>query len=457
MPPSSCREMAVGLGWRVIACNRLRYLSLLNSCLTRKINNKRNTNRSQRVAAPVATGLRTSGGRPQTTPAGAGAIRVRHREFIKNITSEHTFENGVLELGINVGDTEMFPWLSNIANGYERYCVNSMSISYEPFVSTTESGAVIMQVDYDPADEPPISKSHMLNSLGATRSAVWMRSAMALNRKELSYDDHLFVRHSVRAGFSENLKLYDVGTVFIALTDVPAPTTLSYGEVWVTYDITLMVPAFHKQEPNAAESLLSTSNYYDILGRIKSDDPNTMLQGSSVNFTTVSNDAGECAITFEEPFTGLIQLEQSGYAEDLTTHLQLEPTTVPADNWITKLAKVGSVVADYLLLDNKWKYLYEIVADAGDSLVLNALAVGAGDITTWFGETAIALSPYAEALMLPLIGLRASDQAEICRRIQSRGKRKLIPAEDVVDRSTWIQSVVSGNQVGMDNGGQGPP
>ncbi|APG76195.1 hypothetical protein 3 [Beihai tombus-like virus 4] len=439
--------MAVGLGWRVIACNRLRYLCLLNFCLTRNTNNKRNTNRSQRVAAPVATGLRTSGGRPQTTPAGAGAIRVRHREFIKNITSEHTFENGVLELGINAGDTEMFPWLSNIANGYERYCVNSMSISYEPFVSTTESGAVIMQVDYDPADEPPISKSHMLNSLGATRSAVWMRSAMALNRKELSYDDHLFVRHAVRAGFSENLKLYDVGTVFIALTDVPAPTTLSYGEVWVTYDITLMVPAFHKQEPNAAESKVNQSNYFDILGTISSDRPNTMLQGSSINFTTDSNNAGECAITFQEPFTGLLYLEQSGYAEDSITHLELEPTTTPADNWITKLARLGGGVIDYILLDNKWKYLIEVVADAGESIVFDALAVGAGDLTTWIGETAMALSPYAEALMLPLIGLRASDQNEIRRRIQSRGKHNLIPAGDVVDRSTWVQSLVSGTQV----------
>jgi len=152
--------MAVGLGWWVIACKRLRYLLLVKSYLTRN-NNKRNTNKSRRVAAPIATGLRTSGGRPQTTPAGAGAIRVRHREFIKNVTSDHTFESGVLALGINVGDTEMFPWLSKIANGYERYCVNSMTISYEPFVSTTESGAVIMQVDYDPADEAPTSKSNM--------------------------------------------------------------------------------------------------------------------------------------------------------------------------------------------------------------------------------------------------------------------------------------------------------
>ena len=188
------------------------------------------------------------------SPAGAGSTRVRHREFIQNVTSEHTFDNGLLALGVNVGDTKMFPWLSRIANGYERYCVHSMTISYEPFVSTTETGAILMQADYDPGDPAPVSKSVMLNSMGASRSAVWMNSSMPLNRKELSYDDHLFVRHQNRDTFSENLKLYDVGTIFIAVTDNEATSgTKQYGEVWVTYDVTLMVPAFHESSPGAAD------------------------------------------------------------------------------------------------------------------------------------------------------------------------------------------------------------
>jgi hypothetical protein len=431
---------------------------LLNFSLSKKTNNKnkRNTNRSQRVAAPTATGLRTSGGRPQTTPAGAGSTRVRHREFIKNITSDYTFENGVLELGINAGDTEMFPWLSKIANGYERYCVNSMTISYEPFVSTLESGAVIMQVDYDPADEPPLSKSTMLNSLGATRSAVWMKSTMPLSRKELSYDDHLFVRHTLRSGFTQNLKLYDVGTVFVALTDVPDyslenVTNKSYGEIWVTYDITLMVPAFHKSEPDTAESNLVAANYNNLLGALKSDNPNALIRGSTVNFATADNKQGQTAITFNEPFTGLLQFEQTGYANDNTTSLELQPITDPADGWISKLAKLGGIAVDYVLNDNKWKYLLEVVAGAGDSVVFDALAVGAGDITTWVGDIVMALSPYAEVLMLPLIGLASVDQFEITRRIQSPNKRNLITDDEILSRRDWVRKVVSGKRPRIDD------
>jgi hypothetical protein len=428
---------------------------LLNFCLTNKINNKRNkrnnkNNRSQRVAAPTATGLRTSGGTPQTTPAGAGSTRVRHREFIKNITSDYTFNNGVLELGINAGDTEMFPWLSKIANGYERYCVNSMTISYEPFVSTLESGAVIMQVDYDPADEPPLSKSSMLNSLGATRSAVWMKSTMPLSRKELSYDDHLFVRHTLRSGFTQNLKLYDVGTVYVALTDTPELETKSYGEIWVSYDITLMVPAFHKSEPDTAESFIVAANYNNLLGAISSKNPNALVPGSSVNFATSDNKQGQTAITFNEPYTGLVQFEQSGYANDGTTYLELEATTEPADGWISKLAKLGGIAVDYVLSDNKWKYLFEVVADAGDSVVFDALAVGAGDITTWVGDIAMSLSPYAEVLMLPLIGLASADQIEITRRIQSPDKFNLIKDDEILSRRDWVQKVVSGRRPRID-------
>ncbi len=83
------------------------------------------------------------------------------------------------------------------------------------------------------------------------------------------------------------------------------------------------------------------------------------------------------------------------------------------------------------------------MADAGDSVVFDALAVGAGDITTWVGDIAMALSPYAEVLMLPLIGLASVDQFEITRRIQSPNKRNLIPDDEILSRRDWVRKVVS--------------
>jgi len=91
------------------------------------------------------------------------------------------------------------------------------------------------------------------------------------------------------------------------------------------------------------------------------------------------------------------------------------------------------------------------VADAGDSVVFDALAVGAGDITTWVGDIAMALSPYAEVLMLPLIGLASVDQFEITRRIQSPNKRNLIPDDEILSRSDWVRKVVSGRRPRIDD------
>lgn len=373
------------------------------------------------------------------TPAGAGSTRVRHREFIQNITSDHTFGSDLLALGINVGDTKTFPWLSKIANGYERYCVHSMTISYEPFVSTTETGAILMQVDYDPNDPAPVSKSNMLNSMGASRSAVWMNTSMNLDRKELSYDDHLFVRHQTRETINENLKLYDVGTVFLAVTDNEVETgTKQYGEVWVTYDVTLMVPAFHTSAPNASETLKVNAAAPDFLGGVASTDSTKMKDGSAVNFTTANNGSDEVAITFNEPFTGLVYMEQSGYADDGTTHVELEPEPEPSNGWISKLARIGGLSSDYSLITNTWKYLVEVVAEAGESLVFSALGSGAGDIATWVGDFACLLAPYAESLMLPLLALSSASTTDIRARIQSRGIREILPANEVIPREDWV-------------------
>lgn len=269
---------------------------------------------------------------------------------------------------------------------------------------------------------------------------MWMKSSMSLNRKELSYDTHLFVRHAVRAGFTENLKLYDVGTVFIALTDAPGTTARSYGEIWVSYDITLMVPAFHGSTPDAAKTLVCPATYQKLLGSIESDDPTSVHSGTSVNFETKDNGLGQTALTFNEPFTGVVWLEQSGYADDDTTHLQLQPTTNPDDGWIDKLVKLGGAVTEYVMSSNKWMYMFEVVADAGESLVLDALAAGAGDISTWIGEVAFSLAPYAESLMLPLLVLTADNAVRVQQRIQSKWLRGELPADEVLPRKIWVEN-----------------
>ncbi len=386
------------------------------------------------MSAPVATGLRISGGRPQTRAAPDGAVRVQHREFITNISSEYTFTTQPLSLGVNAGDTQTFPWLSKLAAGYERYKVHSMTFHYEPFVSTTESGAVLIQVDYDPADPAPVTKNAMLNSLGATRSAVWMKSSMALNNKELKFDDHLFVRHRTRDQLQQDLKLYDVGTCFAVVTDNDAIAGIKqYGELWVSYDITLMVPAFHDATPDTARSSIRQSSYPNYLADIGS--PGSMYDGSAVDFSTSNNDHDECAITFNEPFSGIINLSQTADNDEM---VELEPTPAPSGGWISKLARLGGFVVNFDEVTKRFTYMMQVVADAGESLVLSALPTL--DLTGWSGATEIILSPFAETLMGSLLLLASATPLQVAQRVQSAGMNQILPASAVIPRQDYVDS-----------------
>lgn len=349
-------------------------------------------------------------------------------------------------MGLNAGDTQTFPWLSKLAAGYERYNVHSMTFHYEPFVSTTESGAVLIQVDYDPADPAPLTKNAMLNSLGATRSAVWMKSSMPLSMKELRFDDHLFVRHRTRDQLQQDLKLYDVGTCFAVVTDNEAVTgTKQYGELWVSYDITLMVPAFHDTTPDTSRSSVRQSSYPNYLADI--GNPGSMIEGSAVDFRTSDNGHDECAITFNEPFSGIINLSQVGDTDDV---IELEPTPAPSGGWISKLAKLGGFVVNFDEFYNMFTYSIQVVADAGESLVLSAMAIT--DHSLWSGFTEILLSPFAETLMGSLLLLASASPLQVAQRVQSAGMNQILPASAVIPRQDYVDSHFHTTNKGRSNG-----
>lgn len=53
---------------------------------------------------------------------------------------------------VNAGNQYLMPWLSSIANGYEKFKINSMSLEYCSTCSATAEGYVVIAYDTDPAD-----------------------------------------------------------------------------------------------------------------------------------------------------------------------------------------------------------------------------------------------------------------------------------------------------------------
>ncbi len=72
-------------------------------------------------------------------------IRVRHREFVNDISGNTSF--GTVGYYINPGLRSSFPWLSNVANNFETYRFNKLCYEYRTASATSEIGKALLAVD----------------------------------------------------------------------------------------------------------------------------------------------------------------------------------------------------------------------------------------------------------------------------------------------------------------------
>lgn len=95
-------------------------------------------------------------------------VRIRHREFIQDVSSSTSFVNQLFS--INAGLASTFPWLSQIAPNFEQYKFHGLifefrSTSANALNSTnTALGTVILGTDYNTAAAAFTSKQQMENN-----------------------------------------------------------------------------------------------------------------------------------------------------------------------------------------------------------------------------------------------------------------------------------------------------
>ena len=114
---------------------------------------------SMALSAPAANGTYVKHGRARMKNAGAG-MRVTHREYIEDVTfgGSGLYLNVIAE-PINPGNRLLFPWLASIASRFETYRFNSLKFIYEPQCGTDTDGTVMIAVDFDAIDPPPVAIS----------------------------------------------------------------------------------------------------------------------------------------------------------------------------------------------------------------------------------------------------------------------------------------------------------
>lgn len=217
-------------------------LSFLNG-VARKTNRNSRGNigkqaRSNRVNAPTASGFAGLSSKANITTMGSGITRVRHSEYVKDIPASNGFS--AESFPINPGTSELFPWLSSIAQRFESYQFKNLNIRYETTSPTNTAGTAIITVDYNPQGTVPVSKTQALAMESAVRTPVWG----SVNHRSLSHNlakrKTYYVR-SPRVAITD-VDLYDTGLAVMMVEGVPADVSISVGEMYVDYEVDLITP-----------------------------------------------------------------------------------------------------------------------------------------------------------------------------------------------------------------------
>ena len=203
------------------------------------------------------------------------ATQVRHREYIGDISVTLPPGTGVVTadwqivkgpLAINPGMPELFPWLSGVAGHYVQYEINGMICEY---ISTSGSaigasanqsiGSVSLACQYDSLLGAYNSKQEMLNDQMAVSGVPYVNHILGI---ECQPQQSVLTKQYIRTRAvpdGADPRMYDLGQVYVAVDGIQgtAGSTVTLGELWVSYDVILLKSSLSQQPPLGDGSSLS--------------------------------------------------------------------------------------------------------------------------------------------------------------------------------------------------------
>ncbi|QMW68807.1 capsid protein [Crucivirus-339] len=217
------------------------------------------------------------GGIPMVMSSNDRSFVVRHREFLQNIVKAAgapTFT--LLAFPLQPGLSSVFPWLSQMAVGYQQYRIRGMIWEYKGTSSDsldstqTSLGSVLMATEYDSSAPPFQNQQQMLNHefANSCKPSDTMLHAIEC-KKAQSVLSELYIRSgAVPQGDDE--RFFDFGTFQIAT--VGGPTAASdqvLGELWCSYEVEFLKPQLItglglqlKTDTWSSSDTVNTTNYF---------------------------------------------------------------------------------------------------------------------------------------------------------------------------------------------------
>jgi len=177
--------------------------------------------------------------------------RVCHREYIADINGSSAFTNQGYSINPSLAST--FPWLSQLAVGFEEWEVRGLVFEYRPTsgsavsASSSALGVVVFATDYN-VNNPNFSSKQAAESYEFSSSTVPFEKM--LHPVECAPGSNvtrrLFTRNNlgdIASGGTQSM--YDLGTFQVITQGMQSAYTV--GELWVSYDIFFTKPRINPQ------------------------------------------------------------------------------------------------------------------------------------------------------------------------------------------------------------------
>jgi hypothetical protein len=190
---------------------------------------------------------------------------IRHREYLGDIVCPATpAAFTLINYRINAGDPTTFPWLSSIAANFQQYRFNGLVFEFKSMSSDITAGgslgSVILATNYDTAAIVFSSKTTMENSeycVSAKPSSSQIHCVEC--DPSLTPTKYFYVRDSSKGSATTDNRLYDLGNFQVATQGLPTSPGIVIGELWASYDVTLLKPDISDALNNGMASIFTNS------------------------------------------------------------------------------------------------------------------------------------------------------------------------------------------------------
>lgn len=192
----------------------------------------------------------------------------RHSEVVATLTAPGPTDKYIMETHVfQPGSSENFPWLHNMASGFQQYRVKKAVYRYEPFTSvfgdTGKQGRVSLFFDYNVSAPVDSNIDDMLNKAPSVNTQSSKSIALILNPRYMVDNARKTKNLRTDDQTSTNLDSFDAGHLIVGLDEFTFAA--EFGKIWVDYEVEFLIPSSQKVQgfaPSATIDAFYTSIMY---------------------------------------------------------------------------------------------------------------------------------------------------------------------------------------------------